>query len=232
MIIVIKDRNGISCDYYEGLPKNLEQINSSQAHFILCMVAPSDISSVHWLQAHCFYLTDLRLECRIKMRELPDKPKRNRFEIKVIEDRKFFDKDELCMIYHEAFVSDRRFHLKEQYDQVLANRIIDSYIKEATDLKFPLVQCLYKEQIIGCAFMQPVQDGFYIYLAGVLPKYQGSGAAVALYRACVDYSLEHEARIIHGRISASNTGVMNLYANLNANFYNPKYLYIYERREC
>ena len=90
--------------------------------------------------------------------------------------------------------------------------------------------CAYKGEVIGSALLQPVSDGYFIFLAGVLPKYQGTGAAVELYRACADYALEKNSRILHGRISAANTGVMNLYANLNANFYNPEYLFVKERK--
>lgn len=223
------NRNGIICYVQEGLPEEPEKLLNVNCHFVQCEVPVNDMAAKEWLTGHGFYFAERWLEVSVLMRILPQYNRKKRFDICDCEKEAV---EVLRRIYQEAYTEDRRFHLSMNYDQVLANRIIDQYIQVALAEDMIEILCRYKGESIGCAFLKETEKGFCIYLAGVRPKYQGTGAAVELYRAAADYCNAHGCIQLSGRISSSNTGVMNLYGMMNASFFNPKDLYILDKGEC
>ena len=222
-----EEGRGVSCAVWEAFPENLDELLSSRADFLECWLEPGQTEEKLRLEEHGFYFLDRFLDCRIMLRNLPEKPKRTRFDV----GEGNASLEELRTVYHEAFTQDRRMHLGRNYEQDLANRLIDRYIEEAQTGGMVLLQCRYKSQLAGCAFLKETDTAYEIYLAGVLPKFQKTGAAVELYRVCADFAAEANKRLLTGRISAANTDVMNLYALLGANFYHPRDVYVRDQRE-
>ncbi len=221
----IVNRNGILCLVQDGLPDDPDKLLTVDCRFIQCEVTVNDITAKKWLTGHGFYFVERWLEASVSMRTLPQDSRKNRYDICAGEE----DIGVLRRIYREAYTEDRRFHLRQDYDQALADQVIEQYIQDAHDQGMVLLLCRYKGESIGSLFLQETEKGFFIYLAGVRPRYQGTGAAVELYRASADYCKEHGGLQLTGRISAANTGVMNLYGMLNASFFNPRDLYILDK---
>ena len=224
---MVRDCKGVVCAVWESLPEQREELLSCRADFLECWLEPGQTEEKFWLEEQGFYFLERFLDCRILLHKLPEKPKRMRFETGV----GAAEVEELQQVYHTAFTRDRRMHLGRGYEQNLANRLIDYYIGVAQAEGMPLLQCRYQGQLAGCAFLREYDSAYEVYLAGVLPEYQKTGAAVELYRACADFSVEAGKRLLTGRISAANTDVMNLYARLEANFYHPRDLYVKDCRE-
>lgn len=190
-------------------------------------MSPRDNRAKRWLEGHGFYFAERWLNVAVLTRTLPEDGGKKRFEIQCGAQ----GHDILRRIFTEAFTVDRRFHLKQVYDQELANRIIESYILDAIERNMLLLVCRYKGKSIGALFLEEREDGFFVYLAGVIPRYQGTGAAVELYRAAAGYCLEHGGGRMTGRVSSANTAVMNLYGMLKASYSAPSDLYIYDKGE-
>lgn len=223
---MVVDRNGIRLKMYDGLPESMDKILAEQCDFIVCRISPFECKGAKWLREHDFFFADCQLDCRVSLRRLPESVSRKRFEIRTNE----LSRQSACDIFHAAFVQDRRFHLQPAYNQELANCMMDSYVEEAVREKMALLSCHGKNQLLGCAFLQAADREMYVYMAAVLPQYQGTGASVELYRACAEYAAKQGKRILTGRISAANTSVLNLYADLGATFCNPAHVYILERK--
>jgi len=221
-----KQFGGIMCMISEEFPGNRDALLESQADFVECWLKPEQTQERQWLEAHGFYFLDRFLDCRIILRNLPEKPKRFRFETGI----GTASIGDLQKLYRDVFTRDRRMHLGCAYDQDLAKRLIDGYIAEAQSEGMALMQCQFRDKTVGYAFLQESDSAFEIFLAGVLPEYQKTGAAVELYRACADFAIASGKRLLTGRISSSNTDVMNLYARLGANFYHPRDVYAKDQR--
>ena len=221
-------RNVITCDYYDNITlDDISDITLSDCDYQICRVNAVDYDMSELLKDNGFYLTDLRLDVKVKLKTLKESNAKKRFDISVYEQIENVESD-VKVLFYNAFTMDRRFHLKRVPDQNLANMIIDSYIKEAISKGMIFVACRYKKKIIAAAFLEHMDEKVNVFLAGTLPEYQGSGVSVELYRFFADYAKARNAKILTGEISASNTSVMNLYANLGANFYSPRFLYVHE----
>ena len=224
----VVNRNGVICLVQESFPEDPEKLLTADCRFVQCEVLVNDTAAKRWLIGHDFYFAERWLDVSVSMRTLPVDTRRKRYDI-------CFGKEStavLRQIYTEAYTEDRRFHLSHDYDQALANRVIEQYIQDALDQNMVLILCQYKGESIGSLFLQKSEKGFCVFLAGVRPRYQGTGAAVELYRAAADYCEAHGGAQLTGRISSANTGVMNLYGMLNASFFNPRDLYILDKGGC
>lgn len=221
-------RNTITCDYYDNISNDdISDISQSDCDFQICRVNVPDYDMSELLKNKGFYLTDLRLDVKVRMKILRESNAKKRFDISIHELTEN-DKPDMKALFYNAFSVDRRFHLKRDLNQNLANVIIDSYIKEAISKNMTFIDCTYKERIVAAAFLENKEDEVSVFLAGTLPEFQGSGVSVEMYRFFADYVRKRNAKILTGEISASNTAVMNLYANLGANFYSPRFLFVHE----
>ncbi len=223
----IVNRNNIICYVQNGFIEEPEKLLQIDCRFVQCEVAANEIHAKKWLTENGFYFVERWLDVSVPMRTLPVRAFRKRYETELGHE----NFSVLKRIYEEAFTEDRRFHLRMEYDQSLANQILKQYISDAIEQDMPLIICKYKGESIGCAFLQKTEKGYFVFLAGVRSAYQGTGAAVELYRAVADFCKEEGGSMLTGRIAASNTGVMNLYGMLNASYYNPRDLYILDRGE-
>ena len=223
---MLVNRNGIILNIFEGVPENRQEIFSFNSDFIVCRVNPFDSDGADWLRKQGFFFADRQLDCRVSLKTLPESHVRQRFQIQI----NSMDYRNAQEIYRAAFVHDRRFHLRPAYDNMLADCVIEGYVAEAVHSNMTLLSCYAKEQALGCAYLQAFDKELFVYLAAILPHYQGTGASVELYRACANYARKIGKRTLTGRVSASNTAVINLYATLRANFSHSVDVYILERK--
>lgn len=145
----------------------------------------------------------------------------SRFDIQISENCT----EEIINIAKNSFPFDRRFHIRPEYDNDLAEKVITDWIGK---LKAPFV-CIHKGKVIGFLYLEQVkEDTAFITLSAVSERYRASGAAMAIYANAINYAKEKGLRKIEGRISSLNMAVMNLYAYFGAKFSQPEDIYLKE----
>lgn len=133
-------------------------------------------------------------------------------------------REEIIALANKSFVRDRRFHIETEYNQKLANAIIEGWIEEIP--KFYV--CIHKEKVMGFLALKENVDkkSASIHLAAVDERYRTSGAALSLYANALQVGIEKGYQNITGYISSNNPAVMNLYAYLGGVFSNPQDVYV------
>lgn len=197
----------------------LETIDESIGKELSCY----DTISAEKLSSQGFFLADRLLNVRIVLKQFTKTMSKKRFRTEVGN----MDENIIYNIAIEAFTTDRRFHLHRHYDQGSANKVIQLYVTDSLEKHDTCIYCHYKDKAIGFLLIRTIETGGFIKLAAVLPKYQGTGAALELYEAAVLYSQTQGWRNLSGKISAANTAVMNIYALFGATFYEAVDLYLY-----
>ncbi len=135
------------------------------------------------------------------------------------------DKPEILRIAESSFPSDSRFHIRPQLDQNTASVILKSWVENLTDCYV----CLNKEKVIGFIDLEELSETeTFIHLAAVEERYRAAGAALSMYAYVVSRAKEHGYQKISGRISSSNTAVMNLYSYLGGAFCEPLDVFVKE----
>lgn len=219
----MRSYGGVRCRVFDDAYE-WQKSDREQSDFDRCSVAPHDTAASAMLLDAGFYFLDRRLSCRISLKRMPEGSSRKRFDTGMLD----VSHDDMKQVFHSAFTSDRRMQLARCFDDELSSKVLDGYIYDAADMT--LISCMYKGSPVGCAYLAEEEKSYFVYLAGVMPKFQGTGAAVELYRACADFAKEHGKRFLDGQISAANTSVMNIYAGLGADFRNAEDWYVLDRR--
>lgn len=136
-----------------------------------------------------------------------------RTEPTMIDDRR----DEIAAIAEECFTTDSRFHLRPNTQDDDSGIVIRHWVDALSDYRVIVI----KGDIAG--FLATVDDdpSSFIQLAAVSPRYRLGGVALSLYASAARDCLAAGKRSLRGRISSTNTAVMNIYALLGATFSNP-----------
>ena len=118
----------------------------------------------------------------------------------------------------DSFPTDRRFHVKPEPDQTVADEVIRDWVSRLTNVYV----CVHKDTVVGFLDLEPAgEQDWFIHLAAVTERYRAAGAALALYAYALKAAQEAGKARVLGRISSSNTAVMNLYARLGGVFSDP-----------
>lgn len=221
----------IKIDEFSLPTDDINEILSSKANYVRAEVACEDIISAKKLTTNGFFFADRYLDARIDVEAQTELALRKRFTYQIFEGAesvKAYRKT--CReIFSQAFTVDRRFYLKREFEKKEADVIINGYTERAINEGMPLILLRNKDDSAGALLLRDIETGYHIYLAGVKNKYKGTGAAMEMYAAAVDYCRGKSRRFLQGKISAANTAVMNIYITLGAMFFNPRDLYIMER---
>ncbi len=177
---------------------------------------PSVAGNVSGMAAKGFAFGDRTLGVTINLVRVDmDLDKLIRFEIHPAGEE---DKAAILEIALNSFPTDRRFHVKPEPDQETANDIIRGWVDRLTNV----FVCIHKEQVVGFLDLEPVgEKDCFIHLAAVTERYRAAGAALALYAFALREARKSGKARVLGRISSTNTAVMNLYARLGAVFSDP-----------
>lgn len=182
---------------------------------------PSSIDNMLFMQQNEYQFVDRMLDVTINLKRCTmDLQKSIRIEPVFVSDRH----EEILALAKQSFVTDRRFHVETEYNQELADQIIEGWIEEIRNFHV----CIYKEKIIGFLALKEADDrkSAGIYLAAVDERYRTSGAAMSLYAKALLIGQEKGYQNITGYISSYNTAVMNVYAHFGGIFSNPQDIYI------
>ena len=134
-------------------------------------------------------------------------------------------KNEILRIAESVFKTDRRFHIRPECDMSVAVHVLQDWV---ADLDKNLV-CVHKDAPVGFLVLKEMaSDTLFVHLAAVMEKYQAAGVAIALYAKALQVAKDGGYKRLNGRISTLNMSVMNLYAYLGANFFEPEDIYLKE----
>lgn len=133
-------------------------------------------------------------------------------------------RSEVREIARQSFPTDRRFHLNVAPNQTVANIVISGWVDRLSEYYL----CEHKGEKIGFLALTGDEQQRFIHLAAVLKRYRTSGAALSLYAAAARDCKAAGIQSLCGRISSTNTAVMNLYSFLGASFSNPCDVYLKE----
>lgn len=142
-----------------------------------------------------------------------------RFDIKKVQ----ANNEDVLRIAIDSFPTDRRFHIRPEYDNSISEIIIRDWVSKLNEIYV----CVYKDKIIGFIDLEPYNEkDCFIHLAAVQKEYRATGAAVALYAHAIIKAKEKGCNKICGRISSANVAVMNLYTRLGGTFSEPIDVYL------
>ena len=131
--------------------------------------------------------------------------------------------EEIADIALSSFPSDRRFHVTAKPDMKIAEPIIRKWLDELSEVYV----CVHKGHAAGFLGLVPHgENACFVHLAAVREKYRAAGAAVSLYAKAMLAAKEKGRQKVCGRVSTSNTAVMNLYAQLGGVFMNPVDIFV------
>lgn len=132
-------------------------------------------------------------------------------------------KKEILEIAASSFETDRRFHLTPDCCPAVARRVLEEWVNKLDKV----LVCKFHDKVIGfCALVPSSEHALFVHLAAVSEKYRLTGAAVALYSHACKLAREQGRKRLEGRISSSNTAVMNIYAALGAVFSEPRDIFL------
>lgn len=134
-------------------------------------------------------------------------------------------REEIVRIAQESFRGDTRFYFTPDFEQCLANFVIQEWVNEIEEF----IVCLHGNTVMGFIGLEKESEkSSFIKLAAVDKRYRLSGAAVALYTKAICLCKEEGLAKLNGRISSKNMPVMNLYASFGARFNAPIDVYLKE----
>ncbi len=204
---------------------NPDEVNGNEGNFIR-VVLPADTMFVHKMNAKGFVFGDRTIGVSINLkRSRVEYSKLVRFEMHETS----VDESglEILRIAKEIFPTDRRFHVRPELNQDIADEVLDKWVRE---LNHPVI-CIHKDKVVGFLDLEEINEKtIFIHLAAVEKQYRAAGAALSMYAYALEYARKKGYETVAGRISSLNTAVMNLYAYLGASFSEPQDVYLKEVR--
>lgn len=191
------------------------EVPETAAGFVRVEIPSAPCNSVI-MKEKGFSFGDRTLGVAISLRRMEmDLNRMIRFEVRKAQKE---DMEAVLQIALSSFPADRRFHIRPEPDQRVADVVIREWVKNLTNVYV----CLHKETVVGFLDLESVgeQDCF-IHLAAVTERYRSAGAALSLYASAIKIAQEMGKARVLGRISSMNTAVMNLYARLGGVFSDP-----------
>ena len=200
--------NLIEADSYEEVP-------TPEGNAYYRVELPNNPNNITEMSKKGYVFADRTLGVTINLKKSDmDYQKLIRFDIRRTED----NREEVLNIALNSFPSDRRFHICPVPDNTVAELIIRRWVNELSEIYV----CIHKEEVVGFLDLESFgEKDCFIHLAAVQERYRAAGAAVSLYAYAILAAKEKGFEKIHGRISSSNTAVMNLYARLGGAFASP-----------
>lgn len=163
-------------------------------------------------------MVDRTIGVKIPLKSLPDLSKKIRFQVDETKNL-VGGTEEIAYI---TLQGDYRFNITK--DKRIKKAIIKQYLDTCEQFYFVQNE---DEGILGfLGLLIQGNETPFIYLAGVHPKYQAAGIAMALYSHVLVTCKENGYKNVYGRISSSNMAVMNLYSSFGCRFYEPRDIFV------
>jgi L-amino acid N-acyltransferase YncA len=131
----------------------------------------------------------------------------------------------------KAYDTDRRFHLNNGFDQLIANKVIRAYIEKYSQNSLRIVTSTYKDKITGFTTIPLIRDEVAENVLGVTePSIVGKVSAYPLYRETLNILQSKSYRKYVGRVSTANAASLNLHFQLGARVIGIEDIYIWRKR--
>lgn len=185
--------------------------------YVIAKVESQDVARIKALENDGFSFHDRVLRMAVDTHLLAfseeEKNKTIRFPVVLSTD---FDKT-IYELSYAAYKVDRRFHLLKEFNQDLANKVIDAYIQNCQNQNMKIVRCMHNDITLGITVLRDNGDGTVDNVLGaVLPNLQGKMAAYGLYMQTLMYIQEQGYKKYYGNVSASNAASINLHIAMGA----------------
>ena len=169
-----------------------------------------------------YFLADRTLSASINLtRNNIDYGKLVRHPVVLSSDRN----NEIFEIAKQSFPTDRRFNISPTPNPAIANAVLAEWVNELKGVYI----CEIKGKAVGFLALTREDDAnCFVHLAAVLKRYRVTGAGVSLYATVARDCKASGVKFLNGRISSTNTSVMNLYSQLGATFSDPLDVYLKE----
>ncbi|MFH2117493.1 MAG: GNAT family N-acetyltransferase [Bacillota bacterium] len=209
---------------------DIDYINGVDCDFIVCERDTNDVNSIIALDNMGFFFADRLITAQVPLNKISaDKASLIRFNTAIDNDAI----DDVKKIASLAFVRDRRFHLRREYDMNFAAKIIPEYVEEVFDDSTEIIVTRINNEIIGFIFLKKLTDNrCEITLGAVHPKFQNLGASVSLYLYTSFYAVSQGYKTMIGKISSVNLNSLNMFLFLGARFSDVNDIYILEKKDA
>lgn len=169
-----------------------------------------------------YFLVDRTLSASINLsRSNIDYEKLVRLPVVLSSDRN----DEIFEIAKRSFPTDRRFNISPKPNPAIADEVLAEWVRELKEAYI----CEIKGKSVGfLALTREDETSCFVHLAAVLKRYRVTGAGLSLYATAAHDCKASGIKFLNGRISSTNTSVMNLYSQLGASFSDPLDVYLKE----
>lgn len=202
---------------------------TTECDFLLAKTSPDDIERIVGLEQKGFIFHNRTILGEINLSSVSETL------IRMIRADVRTDKEFSMNLYElarKAFATDRRFHLTKQFDQNLANKIIEGYIRALSTEDVMLFKCFHKEKLTGFTIVKRLDDiACENMLGAVNPLYQSRGVAINLYSYMLKVLRDEGYMKLYGRISTTNVASINLHIALGAKYSLPEDDYILRQKE-
>ncbi len=187
-----------------------------EEQFALVRTKPEDIRRIRELEQAGFTFHNRMLTMEVNLQKWDQGLERCiRYECRYLEEVSQDMYGLACL----AFVRDRRFHLKREFDQTFAEPSILGYLEELASEPCMVFHCLYKGTLVGFTVIKKRENLVCENCLGaVLPEWQSKGAAMGLYVYMARELRTRGIKRLRGEISSTNLPSLNLHVGLGGRF--------------
>ena len=219
----------INIEKKDAIPET-DELNP-QADYIICRADPLDSACENRLRGMGFRFLDRMLYFEIDLRTFSETSSELLSGINFICDDRFGE--DVHELAHAAYTTDRRFHLEPEFNQTLANEVIDMYIEDFKNRGMKLYKATHEKELLGFTVVDEKIDSggssFENVLGATKPGIKGKMVAAPLYSAMLSGEREKFRKYV-GRVSSSNVSSINLHFQLGGHIAKTYDEYIYEKK--
>lgn len=216
---------GIRLRYYE--PGDKLGGLTEEKDYVIAKACPEDVGRIKELEERGFCFHNRTVLGEIPLSVLNEKQLRM-IRADVREEGNITP--DLYELARRCFPRDRRFHLKKDFDQGLADKILKGYMDELSGERLRVYKCFHKSRLTGFTIVKNLENqNCENVLGAVDPEYQNRGAALNLYLYMMKCLRDNGMEKLYGRISTTNMASINLHIALGAKYREPMDEYIHVR---
>ena len=203
--------------YYTGKEKKC-QLNEMMATYHIASVENMDISAIEGLKRQGFQFHDRILQMEIDIAATEELRKKTMEKLMVfpLEVSEVIS-DEMFRLGCLAFNTDRRFHLKPEFDTEISAKTLKEYIRFYNEQDIVVTRVEYDGELAGYTVIHRQDEQAENVLGATKPGILGKMVAFGLYANTIKYLYEQENyKKYYAEVSSSNTASINLHVQLGA----------------
>lgn len=203
--------------YYTGKEKKC-QLDETTAAYHIASMESLDVSAIENLKKQGFQFHDriLQMEIDIAATEVLRKKTMEKLMVFPLEISEKIS-DEMFQLGCLAFETDRRFHLKPEFDAALSAKVLNEYIKFYNEQNIVVTRVEYDGDLAGYTVIHRQDGQAENVLGATKPGILGKMVAFGMYANTINYLYEQENyKKYYAEVSSSNIASINLHMQLGA----------------